>query len=286
MKSLFTLIIAVIAFAGINAQELPKPSPNAEVEQTVGLTNVKIQYSRPGVKDRIIWGQLVPYNEIWRAGANKATSFEISDDIQINGITVPAGKYSLFIIPKEYVNWTIILNKDTELWGTTDYKQENDQLRFEAPVKVLNEKIERLEYRFLNVTENSTIVTMDWELVRLSFEIVTDPGKKAMANIDKAISESKPEDLWRVYRNAASFAEEQGNMTDKGLEWIKKSVELKENWYAYWVYGSLLAQKGNKNEAVAMAEKAKKLGIEDAKANNREFTYTKSIDEDIAKWKK
>jgi len=267
------------------AQDLPKPSPNAAVEQVVGLTEISIEYSRPGVKNRTIWGDLVPYNEIWRAGANKATQFELSDEAQIGGKTVPAGKYSLFIIPEEGKLWTVILNKETELWGASDYKQENDQLRFEATVSDLSNAMERLQFHFLDVTSNSATIAMDWEKKRMTFEVTTQPDKVALQNIEKALSEAKPEDKWKVYRNAASYAEEQGNMTDQGLEWIKKSVELKENWYAHLVYANLLSQKGLNKEAIEKAEKAIAIGVADAKANSKEFTYEKSIQEDIAKWK-
>lgn len=267
----------------LQAQDLPRPSPLGKTSQVVGLTNISIEYSRPGVKDRTVWGELVPYNEVWRAGANKATLFETDADIRVNGQNLPAGKYSLFIVPREGNNWTLIFNKETELWGSGDYKVENDQLRVEADVVNLACDAERLDFHFTDVDMKSAVLAMDWEKKRMFVNIDSDPLTRALANIQKAIETGKEEDKWRIYRNAASFAKDQGNMTDQGLAWVEESVKLKDSWYGYWLYAQLLEQKQNYTEAVAKAQKAIEVGRADAKGG--EFDYEARIQEDIDRWK-
>jgi hypothetical protein len=117
MKKVTSLFTALLILGGLSAQEMPAPSPAAMVMQRVGLTDITIEYSRPGVKSRMIFGDLVPYNKLWRTGANKATLIKLSTDAKINGQEIKAGSYSIFTIPGEE-EWVVIFNKDTELWGT------------------------------------------------------------------------------------------------------------------------------------------------------------------------
>ena len=281
MNKIYTTIAAAILTLGLNAQDLPKPSPSAMVEQTVGLTDIAVTYSRPGVNDRAIWGELVPYDEVWRAGANKATLFSISADIKIEGKTLAKGDYSLFILPKKDGLWTLIWNKETELWGSGDYKEENDALRIDVPAEAIECGSERLEYRFIDVDMSTAQFAMDWAGKRVQVMISADPTAQVKANIATAIEESKDEDLWRVYRNAASYAED-NSMTKEGLEWITKSVELKnDNWYSYWVYANLLAQNNELKKAIEMGKKSIKIGKE-----GENFSYEGRIQADIDAWSK
>lgn len=281
MNKIYTTIAAAILTLGLNAQDLPKPSPSAMVEQTVGLTDIAVTYSRPGVNDRAIWGELVPYDEVWRAGANKATLFSISADIKIEGKTLAKGDYSLFILPKKDGLWTLIWNKETELWGSGDYKEENDALRIDVPAEAIECGSERLEYRFIDVDMSTAQFAMDWAGKRVQVMISADPTAQVKANIATAIEESKDEDLWRVYRNAASYAED-NSMTKEGLEWITNSVELKnDNWYSYWVYANLLAQNNELKKAIEMGKKSIKIGKE-----GENFSYEGRIQADIDAWSK
>jgi len=281
MNKIYTTIAAAILTLGLNAQDLPQPSPSAMVEQTVGLTDIAVTYSRPGVNDRTIWGELVPYDEVWRAGANKATLFSISADIKIEGKTLAKGDYSLFILPKKDGLWTLIWNKETELWGSGDYKEENDALRIDVPAEAIECGSERLEYRFIDVDMSTAQFAMDWAGKRVQVMISADPTAQVKANIATAIEESKDEDLWRVYRNAASYAED-NSMTKEGLEWITKSVELKnDNWYSYWVYANLLAQNNELKKAIEMGKKSIKIGKE-----GENFSYEGRIQADIDAWSK
>lgn len=284
MKQLILSIAMLTSAACLVAQDLPRPSPNATVTQVVGLTDISVTYSRPGVKEREIWGGLVPYGEIWRAGANKATKFETSYEIEIAGKKLPAGAYSLFILPKENSTWTVIFNTETELWGTSDYEESKDQVRLEVKPEDVSFATERLEFHFLDVDMKSAQFVMDWAGKRLSMAISADPAEQAIANIKTALEDAEEDKKWRVYRNAASYASK-NDMIKQGLEWIEESVKLQENWYSYWVYADLLALDKDYKGAIAKAEKALEIGEANAKENDEEFGYTDRIQADIDEWK-
>jgi tetratricopeptide (TPR) repeat protein len=284
-KIIIASFLAIATSITVQAQELPKPSPSATVTQTVGLTDISVVYSRPGVKNRTIWGDLVPYGKMWRAGANKATMFSTSADIIIANQQLPKGEYSLFIIPEENAEWTVIFNKETELWGTGEYDEAMDQLRITVAPAESADMTERLEFRFSDVDMSSAVFSLNWEKIQLNIAISADPTQQAITNIENALSDSKEENKWKVYRSGASYARDV-NMTKKGLEWIQKSVELNgSNWYSYWVYASLLAQNNEFKKATEMASKSIKIGTEEAKAKSETFSYEARIQADIDSWK-
>ncbi len=149
-------------------------SPKAFLMQTIGLKDVSISYSRPGVKGRKIWGELVPYDKVWRAGANEATKFVFTSDVLINGKKLPAGAYSFFAIPTK-TNWTLIFNKVADQWGAFEYNQAEDAMRFTVKPQQ-SEFTEWLEYTFsdMNVKKdgkNSAVVNLIWEKLRVPFTV-------------------------------------------------------------------------------------------------------------------
>lgn len=282
MKSILVLTAALIASLAATAQLLPKPSPVAHVEQTVGVTKITVDYSRPSVKGRTIWGDLVPYGEVWRAGANQCTNIKLSTEVMLAGKPLAAGRYSVFVIPNEGLTWTVAINKDTNLWGAGDYKQENDVMRLEVPA-VDHAFNESMEIHFVDLTNKSATLALDWEKKRLALPIMTAPEKLVMDNIQTALAASKEEDKWRIYRNAAGYARDE-KMTAQGLKWIEQSIALKETWYSFWLYGELLAQNGDKKGAIKQAEKSIELGKADAAANSKTFDYEADIKKDIEQW--
>ena len=152
-------------------------SPKAFVEQTIGLTDVTVSYSRPGVKGRKIWGGLVPYNKVWRAGANEATKFTFSTDVAINGKKLPAGSYSFFVIPTPK-EWTVIFNKVADQWGAFQYNEAEDAYRFKVTPKRANYH-EWLEYTFSDMKvdakgKNSAVVNLIWEKLKVPFTVETN----------------------------------------------------------------------------------------------------------------
>jgi len=169
------LLLLIISFAMISSQSFAQNdkkvriSPKATVIQTVGFTEVRIDYNRPAVKGRVIWSGLVPYDKVWRAGANEATKFTFSTDIKINGKTLKAGSYSFFVIPiKE--KWTLIFNKVADQWGAFEYNEAEDALRFEVTPEEGSMQ-EWLAYTITKTSDNSAIVKLNWEKLKVPFTI-------------------------------------------------------------------------------------------------------------------
>ena len=146
-------------------------SPKALVEQTVGYTEVKIEYSRPGVKGRTIWGSLVPYNTVWRAGANEATKITFTTDVKIDGKKLKAGRYSFFAIPTEKT-WTLIFNKVADQWGAFEYNDAEDALRIVVtPIKENNCWQEWLAYTINKTSDKKAVVMIEWEKIKVPFNV-------------------------------------------------------------------------------------------------------------------
>ncbi len=279
-----TIILSALLSLGVSAQNLPKPSPDATVEQRVGMTDVSITYSRPGVKDRAIWGDLVAYDEIWRAGANKATKVSFSTPVKVDGVELAAGDYSLFIIPSKEEAWTVIFNNNTELWGTGDYKQEEDALRIKVKASTTTYATERLEYHFTQVNMIDAVLSLDWAMIQLNLNMATEPKEMISAEIDRALNEAEEDKKWRVYRNAAHYAG-LADMVEQGLKWMEESLELhQDSWYSYWVYAELLADNGNYEKAIEQANVSIKKGKEWSVENEKPFKYEDDLNEDIQKW--
>lgn len=173
VKYIFLLFAVALFLTNISAQnEPPRLSPKASVSQVIGYTEVTIVYSRPGVKERQIWGGLVPYNEVWRTGANEATTIEFADDVKVEGNEVPRGKYGLFTIPGEN-EWTIILNKTWDQWGAFNYDESQDLLRFNVkPHK--NDFTERLLITFEYVSPYSANIVIEWNELEIPFLVETN----------------------------------------------------------------------------------------------------------------
>jgi len=171
MNKIFFIAICILLFVGISfaQQEKIRVSPKASVMQVVGFTEVKIDYSRPGVKGRNIWGELVPYNKVWRAGANEATIISFSSDVMIEGKKLSAGKYSFFTIPNKD-EWTLIFNKVAEQWGAFEYNETEDALRITVKSKS-NGFQEWLTFSFTKVDDKSAIVNLEWEKLKVPFKI-------------------------------------------------------------------------------------------------------------------
>jgi tetratricopeptide (TPR) repeat protein len=285
-KSIIALsAFLTLSFTQIKAQDLPQPSPLAKVEQRVGLTDISVTYSRPAAKGRTIFGDLVPYGELWRTGANKATAITFNDDIKINGKDIKAGTYAFIVKPTEN-EWTVYFNTVTEAWGTGEYKAENDVLVVTAkPMDVT--MVESLRFTFENVVGDNAELVLAWDKKAISLNITVDSKKKAMENIDKAIAEADEKTAWRVYRNAANYCAQNNSDLDKGMAWIEKSISLNaDSWYSYWVKADLQAAKGDKKGAIASAQKSIEMGEAAAIKDGGKFGYKSQLEESIANWKK
>ena len=235
--------------------QLPRKSPESSISYSVGYTKITINYSAPAVKDRTIWGDLVPYGQVWRAGANQATTMEFSTDVMIEGKPLPAGKYAFFLIPTEE-NWTAIFNSDTEQWGAYAYDESKDVLRVEIEPKSSRISEERLNYGIVDQGVDRGYIRIGWENVRLYLRFNNDAIDMAETKIEEALTSGPEDQKWVVYTQAADFLMESEDKLDKALEMAEKSTSLFSSSWNWWVKAQIHEAKGDFKSAFNCAEKS------------------------------
>ena len=278
LRSRLALVGALVAGAAV-AQEapklvLPQPSPGATVKQTVGLTEITVAYSSPAVRGRKIWGEVVPFDELWRAGANACTKVTLSTAASIGGKPVAAGSYCLFLLPSR-TGWTFILNKDTSLWGTDGYKAEGDVLRVPAAATTVAPR-ERLAFGILDFNDEGGTLALEWETLRVGVKFEVATRAKVMADIRAFKS-----DDWRPYARAAGYLLEAKTEPALAMELIDRSIQLKEGWMNLWVKAQLLGAAGKPREAAAVALRVQELGKQ-----TKNFYLADDVAKALAGWSK
>ncbi len=258
----FIILAAVVFTVTAKAQvELPRVSPNASVSETLGYTNISVTYCRPAVRERKIWGGLVPYGEVWRTGANEATTIQFTTDVVVAGNKIPAGRYSLFTIPEEK-EWTVILNKTDKQWGAFNYKQTDDLLRF----KVSPDKgafTERLQFSFSNLTDTSADVVLNWENLQVSFKVETDLAPQMLVKIKEAIA-AKP-DRWQNYTEGANAAADYNCFLEEAVQWTDKAISLNGGYIPYFVKARVLFKQNKFKDALNTLSRCREIGRTDTK---------------------
>ena len=249
---ILSFLIAPAIFCPLRAQTIktPAPSPLQTVKQEFALSEITVAYSRPGMKGRKIMGDLVPFNnEVWRTGANQPTKITFGEDVKIEGNDVPKGEYALYTIPAKD-EWTIILSKNTALWGSFGYKQSDDLVRFKAKSTQLPNTIESFTILFANVKPQALDVQLLWENTSVSFTVNADIDSKIVKQIDAAMA---PTDR-RPYEAAAAYYFETGKDLKQALTWASKAVELnpKQYWSEY-LKAKIQLKMGDKKGAIASA---------------------------------
>lgn len=275
-KLIIAVFIASVCLSADAQLKTPAPSPAQTVKQEFGLSTVELSYSRPAVKGRKIFGDLVPYDAVWRTGANSATTLTFGDDVTIGGTKVPAGKYGLLTIPGKK-SWTIIISKQTDVTSPAAYKQDMDLVRLTANVAKVKSAVESFTIDFANITPTSCDLQISWDKSQVKVPITTEIDSKIMANIEKAMKAEKP-----PYFQAAMYYMDNGKDLNQALEWFNKAVEAQPN--AFWVqhqWANCLAKLGKKNEAKAAATKSRELA---AAANNSDYvTLNDKLLKELAK---
>jgi hypothetical protein len=246
-------LAALAAVPAFSQVDYPRASPRATVTQTVGTTEVSIAYNRPGVKGRAIWGDLVPYDRVWRTGANEATTITFADEVTIAGTKLPAGTYGLFTIPGRS-EWTFVLNKGAKLWGAYEYKQAEDVLRVKATPSAAPFS-ERLTFTFANVETESADVVLAWEKLQVSFAIKVSAVEKTVASARQAVAGAKADD-WMTPLRAASFCIENNVNLDEANAWLDKALAANEHYYVVLGKARLYKAKGDAKSALEWAQKA------------------------------
>lgn len=280
MKKLVIALALMIASITIEAQvKTPQPSPKASLEQTVGLTDVSVEYSRPSAKGRKIFGDLVPFDKMWRTGANANSTVSFSDDVIINGATLKKGKYAIFVTPKAD-SWDVVFYTDTDNWGTPEQWSETKvALKTSVKTETLNRNVESFTININNLDNNFGHLEMSWEktLVAIKFEVPTQ--KNAMASIDKALAGPTAGD----YFSAAQFYNQSNGDATKALSFVNKALELNEKkpfWYNR-LKSLIQAKMGDKKGAIETA----KISLAAAQAAKND-DYVKMNNDSIAEWSK
>lgn len=260
---------ATVVSLQLHAEVRPVPaSLKSTIAQDVGKTTISITYSRPNAKGREIFGGLVPYDAVWRTGANQATTIELSTDVVLGGHEVAKGRYALFSIPGTD-SWTIILNTVPDQFGAFNYDASKDLLRFEVPVESSPVHVETFAIEFAEVADNAATIELTWANSRVGIPVsVTEESNNAQiqAEIDRDIVGGAGL-TWGNYGEAARFYVKQNKDLEKAVVWYQKCTEL--NPQAFWIFyenARLLAKLGRKDEAIAEAN----AGIASAKAGNNE----------------
>lgn len=257
------------------AQDLPAPSPSASVMQRVGLADITVNYSRPSVKGRRIFGDLVPMGQVWRTGANHCTVFETTGFLIINGQKLPAGKYALFTIPGED-KWEVIFNKNTDLWGADEYNAEEDVLKIQKAVVRPAPTTESFMIFFENLKDDKAEMILRWEKSEVVLEIEAPSQDQAMANIKEALSKDDAD--YRTYARSASFCVDRGIEPKMALEWAQKSVGMEKKYWNTFTLAKAQASMNMYAEAVATGKEAVTLaGAE--KDGGAQKSYQAKVDE-------
>jgi hypothetical protein len=278
MKKIITLTFLMLALVTAQGQvKAPAPSPAAKIVQTVGLTEVTIEYSRPSMKDRTIFGGLVPYGEMWRTGANKNTILSFSTDVQIEGNDLAKGSYALFTVPGE-TSWEVIFYADTENWGTPrEWDDAKVAAKFMVDAVKLSFSIESMMFDVGNLTNNSASLSLIWENTFVPLKLTVPTDELVQASIDKTFAGASAGD----YYSAARYYREAGKDLDKALMWMNKSLEM--GGEKFWIVRQKALIEAGMNDfkaAIASASRSMELAKE---AGNTD--YVRMNEESIKLWK-
>lgn len=259
MKRLIVfLLIAAIMQPALHAQlKVPSPSPTQTIKQDFGVSSIELSYSRPGKKGRTIFGDVVPYGNVWRTGANQATTLTFGDEVTIGGTKIAAGKYGLLSMPGKD-NWTLIITKQLDVTSPAAYKPENDVVRVTAKPMAVKDNVETFTMEFANVTSNSCELHLMWDKTAVSMPITADIDSKVMAKIDEQMTTEKP-----PYYAAASYYYDNGKDLGKAKEWaLKAAAADPKAYYVVHLLAKIQAKSGDKAGAIATAKKSIELSKE------------------------
>ncbi len=248
-------ICLMLAFtATIKSQSLnyPQPSPSSSVMQVVGITEVSVEYSSPGVKGRTIWGDLVPYDKVWRTGANMATEISFSTDVKINGSDLAAGDYSLWTIPGK-TEWSVMFNSKTNISGGA-YDRANDVLTVKIKPET-GEFRERMTFLIENNTNDAADIVLHWEKLRVVLKMEVSTQQMVVKEAAKEVEET-----WSTSFNAANYHLGENIDLEKGLDYAVISTTIKEVYWNLRVKAQLEAKLGKKDAAIKTMTKAIELG--------------------------
>jgi len=257
VKFIFIISFVCISWSSLAQLNLPNASPDQEIKQQLGFTEVQIKYSRPSARGRVVFGELVPFDELWRTGAHDATTIWISDSVKINGVNIPSDTFSLFTIPGKS-EWTIILNKAPEMHGTSDYTEANDQLRFKVKVEKATRFYETFTIEINDFTKDGALVYLLWENTQVKFPIQTYADQKVMKEIAERINVKK-EEKPSLYFQASLYYFSNNKDLNQAYEWIKVANGKTQDAAYLQLQAKIEASQGRNAEALATLSKSTEL---------------------------
>ncbi len=281
-----SLLLPALLAVSLVAQDKPAPvrltplrvSPAATLAQEIGISKIELTFARPAVKGRKIWGEVVPFGQVWRAGANSATVLTLSHAAKVAGKDMPAGSYGFFVIPSDKT-WTLILNKKAKQWGAYEYKKEEDVLRWETTPQAAPHQ-EYLEYRVLPTGLDGAVVELGWEKLRVSFPVAFDTKAIYWAHLEEKLKQA-PDTDWVPWYQAAKYCQEQGIEPQKALAWIEKSLKIGESFWSHETAARIYKDAKRMPEALTHLQKAINL----SKPGGAPKEYTENLEKEMAVWK-
>jgi hypothetical protein len=273
-----TLLLLLAAPAVAQQFNTPRPSPNAKVSQTVGVTELSVSYSRPGVKGRVIWGGLVPWNEPWRTGANEATRFTCDGDVQVEGQKLAAGTYAVVTIPTPD-EWTVAFSSQKDMWGAFSYEPKNDVLRVKVK-PVAADPVERMQFTFDDPSDDAVTLNLRWEKLSVPLHITMDTQANVLAGARAAVAGAKPDD-WRTPYRAANWAHDAAVVPDEAARWAQDAAKRKENFQTTGLLAKLAAKSGDNKQAVTLLKKSLALGKADSTVTKAQLEASEKL---LAEW--
>jgi Protein of unknown function (DUF2911) len=272
LRYFFAIAGGLLLAASLAAQtpkvDFPAASPTCTLKQRVGLTDIEIVYSRPGVKNRTIFGGIVPYGQVWRTGANGATKVTFSTSVKLNGTEIPAGTYALFTIPGED-EWTIIINKGAAQWGAFQYDEKADVARFKVTPMQLAEQIETFTIEFNRIRDESAVMNLVWDHTVVPIKLEIELTDKIVPQIEAAMaSPDKKSDGF--YFQAATFYYNHDQDLHKALNWVNAGLadNSRISYEMLHLKAQILAKQGDKEGAIAAARQSSELAIKAEGANS------------------
>lgn len=253
MKKILLALVAVASIMTAQAQGIktPAPSPTQTIKQDFALSSIEVNYSRPNMKGRTVFGDLAPYGKLWRTGANAATKVTFGEDVTVGGVAVKAGTYVLYTVPNKD-EWEVIFNKGLNNWGIDGYKKEEDVARFKVKPMALSSSVETFTIQLGNVTPATADIQVSWEKTQINIPVVADIDSKISKSIETAMNVDN-----RPYFQAASYYFETGKDLKQALAWTNKAIENSPK--AFWMVhlkAKILAKMGDKTAAVTAANQS------------------------------
>ncbi len=279
MKRLSFILLSALLTSSVYAQDLKLPalSPTSKLTQEFSTSSIEISYSRPSMRGRKIFGELVAFGNVWRTGANSATKVKFGEDVTVGGQAIKAGEYALYTIPGA-AEWEIILNKGVGNWGNAGYDKADDVARFKIAPKALDKNVQTFTINIGNITYSSCNLELMWEKTKVIIPVKANNEERLSASIDKAINNPNI-----PYFQAANYYFETDQNLDKAIVYVDKALEANPKAFWMWSLKARIAQKmGKKDDAINAANKA----MEVAKGSAFEAEYVNNMTKLINSYKK